>query len=105
VVRSFFQESHYCLDNAQLGYHYTIKAVPDRTINYDLGMIVYNQNRAPIIIDSNPFDGNSAVVTLHAAQAGPYYFQVFQRSEQCKGSTYSLLLSAVTLTPTPTMLP
>jgi hypothetical protein len=84
---------YYRLDNVQLDHTYTIKAVPDKTINYDLGIIVYDKDRAPIFVDSDPFDGNVATVTLHATQAGPYYFQVFQRSEQCKGGTYTLLLS------------
>ncbi len=96
-------EDFYRLDNANLNHRYTVKAVPDKTVNYDLGIIVYDKNRTPIITDSNPFDGNSASVTLYATEYGPYYFKVFQRSDQCQGSTYSLILSssAPTVTPTP----
>ncbi len=101
------RDDYYRLDNAQLYYRYTVKAVPDKTINYDLGIIVYDKYHQPIITDSNPFDGNSAQVILHTDDYGPYFFRVFQRSEQCKGSTYSLILSsaAPTSTPTPTSTP
>ncbi len=105
TVQRPLRDDYYRLDNAQINYRYTVKAVPDRTINYDLGIIVYNKYYQPIITDSNPFDGNSAVVTLHASDYGPYFFRVFQRSEQCKGSTYSLLLSATAPTATPTPKP
>jgi hypothetical protein len=67
-------------------------------------MIVYNRDRVPIITDTNTFDNNFASITLVADTYGPYYFKVFQISEQCSGHTYSLILgsSAPTSTPSPT---
>lgn len=103
-------DDYYRLDNASVGYIYTIRAVPDMTSNYDLGIVVYDNTRTAIYTDSNPFDGNSAIVTIQAANVGPYYFKVFQRSGQCswnsnKASTYSLILGASTPTPTATPTP
>ena len=100
-------EDYYRLDNALIGNIYTVRAVPDKTVNYDLAIIVYDNTYTAILTDSNPFTGNFAEVTLTAENAGPYFFRVFQRSEQCQGSTYSLVLSAVspTSTPTPTFTP
>ncbi len=96
----------YRLDNATIGYRYTIQAKADRTNNYDLGMIVYNLDRVPIITDTNTFDGTFARAELVAENHGPYYFEVFQISEQCRGGTYSLILGSVppptaTFTPQP----
>jgi len=97
----------YRLDNAAVGYRYTIQAKPDWTTNYNLGIIVYNRDRVPIITDTNTFDNNFANVSLVATDFGPYYFQVFQISDQCSGHTYSLILgvTAPTATPTPTSTP
>ena len=91
----------YRLDNANLNYRYTISALPDRTRNYNLGIIVYDFNATPIITDMNAFDGNVASVSLVAQNRGPYFFEVFQWSDQCSGGTYSLSLSAVAPTSTP----
>lgn len=94
----------YRLDNALPGYKYTVQAKPDRTINYNLGMIVYNNAKVAIITDTNTFDNNFASVTVPADSYGPYYFEVFQISDQCSGGTYSLILgsTAPTSTPSPT---
>jgi len=92
---------YYRLDNAEVNYRYTVQAKPDWTTNYNLGMIVYDRNLVPIITDTNTFDNNYATVSLTAANNGPYYFKVFQISEQCSGNTYSLLLSVTAPTPTP----
>ena len=94
----------YRLDNASPGYKYTVQAKPDRTINYNLGMIVYNRDRVAIITDTNTFDNNFASATITADNFGPYYFEIFQISDQCSGHTYSLILgsTAPTLTPSPT---
>lgn len=89
----------YRLDNADVNYQYTVEALPDKTINYDLGIIVYDKDYQPIITDSNPFDGNLARVQLSADDHGPYFFEIFQRSQQCRGGTYSLILYAATPTP------
>lgn len=95
----------YRLDNATIDFSYTVSALPDRTTNYDLGIIVYDNNYTAIITDSSAFDGNSASVTLVAKNRGPYYFEIFQRSDQCRGSTYSLALTANAPTATPTHTP
>lgn len=98
------QSDFYRLDNAIPQTKYTVQAKPDWTTNYNLGMIVYDKDRVPIITDTNTFDNNYATVVLIAANPGPYYFEVFQVSAQCSGHTYSLILSssAPTMTPTPT---
>ncbi len=96
------QPDFYRLDNPTLEYQYTVKAVPDRTSNYDLGIIAYDKNWVPIITDTNSFDGNSASVTIRATDYGPYFFQIFQRETSCSGGTYSLILTYQTPTSTPT---
>lgn len=95
---------YYRLDNASINYKYTIQAKPDWTTNYNLGIIVYNANKTPIITDTNTFDNNYGSVTLVAESAGPYFVKVFQISAQCTGHTYSLILgsTAPTSTPSPT---
>ncbi len=103
-------DDYYRLDNASVGYLYTVRAVPDLTTNYDLGMVLYDSTRTAVYTDSNPFDGNSAIITFQATDIGPYYFKVFQRSGQCswssnRASTYSLVLGAAAPTPTATPTP
>jgi hypothetical protein len=95
---------YYRLDNASPQTKYTVQAKPNWTTNYNLGIIVYNKNKVPIITDTNTFDNNYAVVVLTAVDQGPYFFEVFQISEQCSGHTYRLELSsaAPTATPSPT---
>ncbi|MDF1513048.1 MAG: hypothetical protein P1S60_04490 [Anaerolineae bacterium] len=99
------QADYYRLDNAIPQTRYTVQAKPDWTTNYNLGIIVYDQNKTPIITDTNTFDNNYATVVLVAQNQGPYYFKVFQVSAQCSGYTYSLILSSAspTATPTPTI--
>lgn len=101
------QKNYFRLDNAVLGWEYRVQAIPDGVGNYNLAMIVYDRDRRAIITDTNPFDGNSASVVLVATNTGPYYFEVFQYSEQCSGGTYRLVVSSVqpTNTPTPTHTP
>jgi hypothetical protein len=95
------------LDNAQIGSEYTVEALPDRTTNYNLGIIVYDLNRTPIITDADSVDNNRALVTVEAENQGPYFFQVFQLTPACAGLTYDLEASSTgpTATPTPTELP
>ncbi len=91
----------YRLDNAQIDYRYTVSALPALTTNYDLGLILYDRTLTAVLTDSNPFAGNSASITFVATNTGPYFFEVFQRSDNCTGGTYSLALSAATPTPLP----
>ena len=93
----------YRLDNAIPQTKYTVQAKPDWTTNYNLGIIVYDRNKVPIITDTNTAD-YSAIVVLIAEDPGPYFFEVFQISAQCSGHTYSLIYgtTAPTVTPTPT---
>ena len=95
----------YRLDNASVGVQYTISALPDKTTNYNLGIIVYDSQKTAIITDANAFDGNSATVILLAEDRGPYYFEVYQISDQCTGSTYHLELEQESQTPTSTPIP
>lgn len=98
------QKNFFRLDNAVLGWEYRVQAIPDGVGNYNLALIVYDKDRNVIITDANPFDGNTASVALMANSVGPYYFEVYQYSEQCSGGTYRLVVSSVqpTNTPTPT---
>ena len=98
------------LDNALTNYKYTIQAQPDRTTNYNLGIIVYDKNRTPIYTDTNT-SSYSANIIFEATEAGPYFIEIFQISAQCKGGTYQLLFSeplaptATSAPPTPTRTP
>ena len=99
------QADYYRLDNASPQTQYTVQAKPDWTTNYNLGIVVYDNNKVPIITDTNTFDNNFANVVLLADNPGPYYFKIFQVSAQCSGHTYSLILSSSspTATPSPTI--
>jgi len=100
------QSDFYRLDNASVGDQYTVNALPDKTDNYNLGIIVYDNAQTAIITDANTFgDDNSASVTLVPTTKGPYYFEVYQIVAGCDGSTYHLELEQSTNTPTPTPIP
>jgi hypothetical protein len=89
-------EDYFQLANATPGYTYDVEVDPNGTGNYNLGIVVYNASRTPIMTDSNTLDGNSASVTLDADDVGPYYFKVFQVSAYCTGGTYDLDVSVST---------
>ncbi|MFO7743449.1 MAG: hypothetical protein R6X31_14175 [Anaerolineae bacterium] len=95
------------LDNAQVGAVYTVEALPNRTTNYSLGIVVYDRDLTKIITDADPVDNNRAKVTLKPESQGPYFFQVFQITPSCTGRTYDLDASVTgpTATPTPTEAP
>jgi len=88
------------LDNAVIGAKYTIQAKPDWTLNYNMGIRVYNKDQQEIItdIDTSTY---YATVTLIPDDYGPYYIEVFQVSAQCTGDTYSLIYNYTAPTPTP----
>jgi hypothetical protein len=92
---------YFRLDNATVGWTYEVDAVPDGLGNYNLGIIAYDASQTPILTDTNPFDGNSAHLSLVAATEGPYYFKIVQYSAQCSGGTYHLEANALSPTPTP----
>lgn len=97
----------YRLDNASVNYRYTVQAKPDRTTNYNLGIIVYDRDQQPIYTHTDT-STYAAIVTFETLNEGPYYFEVFQVSAQCEGHTYALIYSAPvppTATPTPTGTP
>jgi len=96
------EEDYFRLDNAVMGWTYEVYAIPDGLGNYNLGIIVYDASYTPILTDSNPLDGPSAVVRLVATGLGPYYFKVFQITPVCTGGTYRLDANALSPTPTPT---
>lgn len=98
------EDDWFRLDNAEIGATYEVKAVPDKTNNYNLGIIVYDANLTPIITDTNTTD-YSAEVALTADSYGPYFFKVFQVSQQCTGETYHLDFSSTTPTATSTSTP
>ncbi len=55
---SLAQYDWFRLDNAEIGSIYEVKAVPDKTTNYNLGIIVYDGDTpdTPIITDTNTAD-------------------------------------------------
>jgi hypothetical protein len=98
------KEYYFQLNNTKVGSTYKVEALPNKTTNYNLGIIVYDVNRTPIITDTDTSD-NAAEVTLEPTNQGPYYFKVFQASEQCFGGTYDLEYSRTSPTATPTSTP
>ncbi len=94
------ESDFYRLDNAVIGAKYTIQAKPDRTLNYNLGIRVYNKDQTEILadIDTSTY---YAIVTLIPDDFGPYYIEIFQVSAQCTGDTYSLIYNYTAPTPTP----
>lgn len=93
------------LDNALVNYKYTIQAKPDRTTNYNLGIIVYDGEHKPVYTDTDT-SSYSASITFEALNEGPYFIEVFQITAQCSGGTYQLLYSTpVAPTPIPTSPP
>jgi hypothetical protein len=82
----------YRIDDTSSGYRYTILVEPDQVTNYDLAMVLYDYRYVPLVIDSNPFDGNGAEIQFYAQNRGPYYIEVYQQSQSCKGGTYSISL-------------
>ncbi len=97
------QRDFYRLDNAIIGAQYTLQAKPDWTTNYNLGIVVYDRDRTPIITDTDT-SNNFGSVTLVPDNFGPYYFEVFQITPLCTGHTYALIYN-MTPPPTPTPLP
>jgi len=97
-------EDWFRLDNAQPGSTYGVEAVPDKTDNYNLGIIVYDASLTPIITDTSTSDFR-AEITLKADGYGPYFFKVFQITPQCEGETYDLDFSVTPPTLTPTNTP
>jgi len=89
-------EDWFRLDNAKAGSTYEVEAVPDKTNNYNLGIIVYDANLTPIVTDADPADNHYAQVSLEADSAGPYYFKVYQLTTACSGETYYLDVSVTT---------
>ena len=96
------EEDYFRLDNAVPNWTYRVEAIPDGVGNYNLGIVVYDASRQPIITDANTLDGNEASVSLVATSSGPYYFKVYQISNYCSGGTYHLTAYASSPTPTPT---
>jgi hypothetical protein len=96
------------LDNAKAGTEYTVEALPDRTTNYNLGMVVYvNVGTAEepiweqLTSDTDAAPPNSAEVSFEVESVGPYLFKVYQLTPACSGRTYKLEVSVVRPTATP----
>ncbi len=102
-VQATTHSDFYRLDNALVNYRYTLQAKPDRTTNYNLGIIIYNRDRQAIYTDTDT-SNYQASIAFEATNEGPYYFEIFQVSEQCSGGTYNLIYSSPTA-PTPTNTP
>jgi hypothetical protein len=97
------RSSWFRLDNATIGSTYKVEAVPDRTNNYNLGIVVYAQDGVTEILRDEDTSNYRATVSLVADSVGPYYFEIYQASDQCSGGTFRLdySVSSPTNTPTP----
>jgi hypothetical protein len=91
----------YRLDNAEVGAKYSVEALPKRTTNYNMGIIVYDRDYVPVTSDENAVDNYSAEVSFTAKNAGPYLFKVFQLTPSCSGRGYRLETAIVRPTATP----
>jgi hypothetical protein len=91
------------LDNANVDSTYEVKAVPDLTTNYNLGITVYDAGLNEIMADNDPADNNRASVKLVPDSQGPYYFKVSQITPDCSGGTYDLDVTVTDPTPIPTV--
>ncbi len=97
-------EDWFRLDNAQVGARYEVEAVPDRTRNYNLGVIVYRDDYTELVSDGDALD-NQGQVSFTADNIGPYFVRVFQITQDCSGRTYHLNASKDQPTATPTLTP
>ncbi|HUV90078.1 MAG TPA: PPC domain-containing protein [Anaerolineae bacterium] len=95
------KEDWFRLDNAEIGASYKVEALPDKTTNYNLGIVVYNASLTPIVSDTDSLDTPQARVTLEAGGYGPYFFKVYQLTPQCTGETYHLNITVTRPTPSP----
>jgi hypothetical protein len=93
------EEDWFRRDNANEGSVYEVEAIPDKTSNYNLGIIVYDASLTEITRDTDPADNNRAQVELEAENEGPYYFRVYQLTPDCTGETYRLSISVTPPTP------
>lgn len=98
------QADFYRWDNVSAGYEYGVTALPDKTNNYDLAIAVYDRDHNLVTEDNDAINYRASVVVV-AENDGPYYFEIYQRSVQCHGDTYNLVLSSTAPTPTPTNTP
>jgi hypothetical protein len=97
-------EDWFRLDNADVDALYSVEALPNRTTNYNMGIVVYDRSYEEVTRDADALD-NSAEVTFAAENAGPYFVQLFQITPDCIGRTYELNASVVQPTATPTSTP
>jgi hypothetical protein len=79
-----------------------VRAIPDNTSNYDLGIAVYYGDALiPITTDADTTNHYAEVTFVADNVNEPYYFRVYQISGQCTGRTYHLNYDVEYL-PTPT---
>jgi hypothetical protein len=96
------QDDWFRLDNAKVGSTYEIQTLPDKTTNYNLGLIVYySDGLVEVMRNADPADNNFASITFKPANFGPYFFRIYQLTPQCTGETYRLVVSVTTPTATP----
>ena len=96
------QDDWFRLDNAKVRSTYVIEALPDKTTNYNLGMIVYYSNGlVEVLRNTDPADNHFANITFKPSNFGPYFFRIYQLTPQCTGETYRLIVSITTPTATP----
>ncbi len=87
----------------RLGSRQTVRAVPDETDNYNLGITIY-LGATPILTDSDTSDFE-AEITFVPDRLQKYYIEVYQITPGCEGGTYRIEYDWEAATPTPTNTP
>jgi len=95
------EDDWFRIDNATVDSIYEVGVFPDKTTNYNLGIVVYDADIVQVVDIDDDTSNNSASVTFPADTQGPYYLKVYQISAQCTGETYNLDFSKTPPTPPP----
>ena len=89
--------------SSRLGSRQTVRAIPDETNNYNLGITVY-LGQTPILTDTDTSDYEAEVVFV-PDRLEKYYIKIYQITPGCKGGTYRVNYNWEPATPTPTTTP
>jgi hypothetical protein len=93
--------------SSRLGSRQTIRAVPEETNNYNLGITIYldsDPTPTAILTDTDTSD-YEAEISFVPDRLKKYYIEVYQITPGCKGGTYRIEYDWQAATPTPTNTP
>jgi hypothetical protein len=96
---------YFRLDNTVPGSSYKIEAVPNLSTNYNLRIVIFDNNYNVVASDPKTTPDYKGSVTFVPTSIGPYFLQVYQYSSQCSGGTYDLNVTYTGPTATPTSTP